>query len=51
MLITEVLARNAKMYGQEKCLTEINMDSRKASCYMVRVRAIENSPQGNTVGI
>lgn len=26
MPITEILARNAELYGQEKCLTEINLD-------------------------
>jgi hypothetical protein len=26
MSITELLSRNAKLYGQEICLTEINLD-------------------------
>ncbi len=47
MLITEVLARNAEMYGQEKCLTEINMALQEEHhITWLEYKLIENNPAG-----
>ncbi|NLN07884.1 MAG: AMP-binding protein [Firmicutes bacterium] len=47
MPITELLARNARLYGQEKCLTEINMDlQEKHNVTWLEYELIENSPAG-----
>ena len=47
MPITEILARNAKLYGQEKCLTEINMDlQEKDNVTWLEYELIENNPAG-----
>ncbi len=47
MLITEVLARNAEMYGQEKCLTEINMALQEEHhVTWLEYKLIENNPAG-----
>ncbi len=47
MPITELLSRNAALYGNEKCLTEINLDLQE--CHHVIWREyelIENNPAG-----
>ncbi|MHB0997648.1 MAG: class I adenylate-forming enzyme family protein [Armatimonadota bacterium] len=47
MLITEVLSRNAEIYGQEKCLTEINLDLQDSHNVIWReYELIENNPAG-----
>ncbi|MGI5836344.1 MAG: AMP-binding protein [Chloroflexota bacterium] len=47
MPITEILARNAELYGQELCLTEINMDlQEKHNVTWREYELIENSPLG-----
>ncbi|NLX02663.1 MAG: long-chain fatty acid--CoA ligase, partial [Syntrophomonadaceae bacterium] len=47
MPITEFLSRNAKMFGQEKCLTEINMDlQEKNNVTWLEYELIENNPTG-----
>ncbi len=47
MIITEVLSRNAEIYGHEKCLTEINMDLQdKHNVSWREYQLIENSPAG-----
>ena len=47
MPITEILSRNAKMYGQETCLTEINMDlQEKHNVTWLEYELIENNPAG-----
>ncbi|NLX91550.1 MAG: AMP-binding protein [Firmicutes bacterium] len=47
MPITEILARNADLYGPEKCLTEINLDlQEKHNVTWREYELIENSPAG-----
>ncbi|MDD2443620.1 MAG: long-chain fatty acid--CoA ligase, partial [Desulfotomaculaceae bacterium] len=47
MPITEILSRNAELYGQEKCLTEINLDLQERHHVTWReYKLIENSPAG-----
>ncbi|MDQ7093415.1 class I adenylate-forming enzyme family protein [Desulfosporosinus sp. PR] len=47
MPITEFLARNAKIYGQELCLTEINLDLQESHNVTWReYELIENNPAG-----
>lgn len=47
MPITEILARNAKLYGNEKCLTEINMDlQERHNVTWLDYELIENNPAG-----
>jgi long-chain acyl-CoA synthetase len=47
MLITDILARNAEMYGQEKCLTEINMALQEEHhVTWLEYKLIENNPAG-----
>lgn len=47
MIITEILSKNAEIYGQEKCLTEINMDlQEKHNVTWREYELIENSPAG-----
>jgi acyl-CoA synthetase (AMP-forming)/AMP-acid ligase II len=47
MPITELLSRNAELYGQEKCLTEINLDLQESHNVTWReYELIENSPAG-----
>ena len=47
MPITDILARNARLYGNEKCLTEINMDlQEKHNVTWLEYELIENSPVG-----
>jgi long-chain acyl-CoA synthetase len=47
MPITEFLVRNAQMYGQEKCLTEINMDlQERHNVTWLEYEMIENNPAG-----
>ena len=47
MPITEILACNAKLYGQEKCLTEINLDLQERHNVTWReYELIENNPAG-----
>ncbi|HEX2945280.1 MAG TPA: AMP-binding protein [Clostridia bacterium] len=47
MPITEFLSRNAELYGQEKCLTEINLDLQESHKVTWReYELIENSPAG-----
>ncbi len=47
MLITETLSRNAEIYGQEKCLTEINLDLQESHNVIWReYELIENNPAG-----
>jgi long-chain acyl-CoA synthetase len=47
MPITELLSRNAELYGQEKCLTEINMDlQERHNVTWLEYELIENSPAG-----
>ena len=47
MNITEILARNAEMYGPETCLTEINLDLQESHNVTWReYELIENNPAG-----
>ncbi|NLM46335.1 MAG: AMP-binding protein [Firmicutes bacterium] len=47
MPITELLERNARLYGQEKCLTEINMDLQEEhNVTWLEYELIENNPAG-----
>jgi long-chain acyl-CoA synthetase len=47
MPITEILSRNAEMYGQEICLTEINLDLQESHNVIWReYELIESSPLG-----
>lgn len=47
MPITEILARNAELYGQEICLTEINLDLQESHNVIWReYELIENNPAG-----
>lgn len=47
MPITEILSRNAEMYGQETCLTEINLDLQESHNVIWReYELIENNPAG-----
>jgi len=47
MPITEILSRNAKLYGNEKCLTEINLDLQERHNITWReYELIENNPAG-----
>lgn len=47
MPITEFLARNAALYGNEKCLTEINLDLQESHNVIWReYELIENNPAG-----
>lgn len=47
MPITEILAHNAEMYGQEICLTEINMDLQEShDVSWLEYELFENSPAG-----
>ena len=47
MPITEILSRNANLYGQEKCLTEINLDLQERHNITWReYELIENNPAG-----
>ena len=47
MPITQVLSRNAEIYGTEKCLTEINMDLQEShNVTWLEYELIENNPAG-----
>lgn len=47
MPITELLTRNAQLYGEEKCLTEINLDLQERHNVIWReYELIENNPGG-----
>lgn len=47
MPITELLSRNAKMYGSETCLTEINLDLQEShNVIWSEYELIENNPAG-----
>ncbi len=47
MLITEILSRNAEMYGPETCLTEINLDlQERHNVTWLEYELIENNPAG-----
>lgn len=47
MPITEFLERNARLYGSEKCLTEINMDlQERDNVTWLDYELIENNPAG-----
>ncbi|MDD4335447.1 MAG: class I adenylate-forming enzyme family protein [Desulfotomaculaceae bacterium] len=47
MPITEILSRNARLYGQELCLTEINMDLQESHNFTWKeYELIENNPAG-----
>ncbi|WP_341876697.1 class I adenylate-forming enzyme family protein [Defluviitalea saccharophila] len=47
MPITEILSRNAEMYGQETCLVEINLDLQESHNVIWReYELIENNPAG-----
>lgn len=47
MPITELLSRNAELYGQETCLTEINLDLQNSHNVIWReYELIENNPAG-----
>ncbi len=47
MPITEILARNAELYGQETCLTEINLDLQDShNIIWKEYELIENNPAG-----
>lgn len=47
MPITELLKRNAELYGQEICLTEINMDLQEShNVTWLEYELIENNPAG-----
>ena len=47
MQITELLTRNAALYGKETCLTEINLDlQEKHNVIWLEYDLIENNPAG-----
>jgi Acyl-CoA synthetases (AMP-forming)/AMP-acid ligases II len=47
MPITEFLSRNAQLYGEEICLTEINMDLQEShNVTWLEYELIENNPAG-----
>ena len=47
MPVTEFLSRNARLYGNEKCLTEINLDLQESHNVLWReYELIENNPAG-----
>ena len=47
MPITEILSRNANMYGQETCLTEVNLDLQEShNVTWLDYDLIENNPAG-----
>ena len=47
MVITDLLARNARLYGNELCLTEINLDlQEKHNVIWREYELIENNPAG-----
>ncbi|MDD3269080.1 MAG: class I adenylate-forming enzyme family protein [Syntrophomonadaceae bacterium] len=47
MPITEILSRNAEIYGKETCLTEINMDLQEShNVTWLEYELIENNPAG-----
>lgn len=47
MPITDILSRNAELYGQERCLTEINMDLQEShKVTWLEYELIENNPAG-----
>ncbi|MDP4160220.1 MAG: class I adenylate-forming enzyme family protein [Bacillota bacterium] len=47
MPITEILARNAQVYGPEKCLTEINLELQEShNVTWLEYELIENNPAG-----
>ena len=47
MPITELLSKNAELYGEEKCLTEINLDLQERHHVIWReYELIENNPAG-----
>jgi len=47
MPVTEFLSRNARLYGNEKCLTEINLDLQESHNVIWReYELIENNPAG-----
>lgn len=47
MPITQILKRNAELYGNEKCLTEINMDLQEShNVTWLEYELIENNPAG-----
>ena len=47
MPITELLSRNSVLYGQEKCLGEINLDLQNSHNVIWReYELIENNPAG-----
>lgn len=47
MPITEILSRNSELYGQETCLTEINLDLQNSHNVIWReYELIENNPAG-----
>ena len=47
MPITELLSKNAELYGEEKCLTEINLDLQEKHHVIWReYELIENNPAG-----
>ena len=47
MPITELLSRNAALYGEEKCLTEINMELQdRDNITWLEYELIENNPAG-----
>ncbi|NLJ77015.1 MAG: acyl--CoA ligase [Peptococcaceae bacterium] len=47
MPITEILSRNARLYGSELCLTEINMDlQERHNVTWMEYELIENNPAG-----
>ncbi|MDP4110139.1 MAG: class I adenylate-forming enzyme family protein [Bacillota bacterium] len=47
MPITEILSHNAEIYGQEKCLTEINLDLQDShNVIWSEYELIENNPAG-----
>ncbi len=47
MPITDILSRNAELYGQEICLTEINMDLQEShNVTWLEYELIENNPAG-----
>ncbi|WP_028307811.1 class I adenylate-forming enzyme family protein [Desulfitibacter alkalitolerans] len=47
MPITQILSQNAELYGNEKCLTEINMDLQEShNVTWLEYELIENNPAG-----
>lgn len=47
MIITELLSNNARLYGKETCLTEINLDLQDSHNVMwLEYELIENNPAG-----